>query len=168
MAEKRGLVGRRMREAMLNQQEGKCACCRVGIPSIDQAQHDVVVHKIVCKKVFALAIKGVRFAANHGLAYETLQTYLLQAPIALPNVKHKRTRQQIKSDSRYMAATGGLAMTLVEYDERFGTSGPVIDPDTGLEWVPPTTEDSPPDRLVVGGVLCEVQDGCWTPVEETD
>jgi hypothetical protein len=124
-----------------------------------------------CGQFMSVYTKSVR----RGVTPETLAVFLAQLPAPEPTVvdmaKHKKLSPE-QLVNRLLAAKGGWTLTLSEYDQRVGSSGPVIDPDTGSEWV--KTEDSPSDtneenrqsdRLMVGGVMCVVVDGAWVPVE---
>jgi hypothetical protein len=157
------------REAILTAQSHECALCHETMPT---AFRMILVEKqnaIVCRacgqfmSVYAASVA-------RGVTPETLAVFLARdaapEPTATSVAQHKKLLpEQLRT--RFDAATQWDC--LAEYDKRFGWSGPVINPDTGEEWVPLTTEDSPPDqqsdRLMVDGVWCEVVDGAWVPMD---
>jgi hypothetical protein len=128
---------------------------------------------VICRVCNVAVHNYVRLIEPGGVSVADMTTFLEQPRTADPALatKHKKLNPE-QLANRLLAAKGGWTLTLAEHDVRTGGSGPVIDPDTESEWV--KTEDSPPDaneesrqsdRLMVGGVMCEVVDGEWVPIE---
>jgi hypothetical protein len=132
---------RERRAALLVEQKNKCALCNEYMPTAFRMPYIPDQNAMICRAcgqfmhVYQASIK-------RGITPEKLATFLASDPIPEPGtvvtVKPFKPNQKERGrlEARLAAARGQISnMTLADYDKRFGASGPVIDPDTGLEWV---------------------------------
>lgn len=127
-------------QALFDQQNGACALCSMPIPiGPNQMCYYEPGNVVVCRTCNTIIANYKCLKQPGGVTVGDIEVFLARDPAPEPTVvdptQHKKqTRGQI--GARLCAAQGKIAdTTLADYDERFGTSGPVLDPDTGLEWV---------------------------------
>lgn len=127
------------RATLLVQQGKQCALCREPMPTAFRMLLIEKQNAVVCRacgqfmSVYAASVA-------RGVTPEVLAVFLARPPAAEPTVvdvtEHKKLNPEQMS-ARLLAAKGELGMTVEEHDHRTGATGPVINPDTGLEWIPP-------------------------------
>lgn len=162
------------RAALLTAQHNKCALCSKYLPTAIRMILIKEQNAIICKACDMF--KSVYLSNIHrGITPEILAAFLARQPAPEPSavsvVEHKKLTPE-RLQVRFMYGTGqwafsnddGTDMTraesLAEHDARTGASGPVVDPDTGLEWVPEVVEDQNEqekrsERMFIDGVECD-------------
>jgi len=152
---------KQLNQQLCDQQNGLCALCVQPIPEgPNRMCYYEPKNVVVCRVCNVLIHNYVRLFEPWGVSLDQMTKFLARPAAPEPSaveVVHHKTLSPEQLRNRLLAAKGGWTLTLAEYDQRCGGSGPVIDPDTGLEWVRPSVgEHTPPDeRMFIDGVECD-------------
>lgn len=146
---------KQLNQQLYDQQNGLCALCRQPIPEgPNRMCYYEPKNVVVCRGCNVAVHNYVRLIEPGGVSLDQMTAFLAQPSAPEPTVvvaSHKRlTPTQLQA--RFDAATKWNMLDT--YDERCGTSGPVIDPDTGLEWVRPGEQTEGGERMLIEGQWC--------------